>query len=179
MIPFNNITVFLNMEKRIGSKLDNYIDAFKQDIRKHVETNDKITFDVKSELLQFIYDYEKLSLDKDDFTKRKRVKSTVPQYLRCTAKRANGEQCTRKKKDELCFCGTHDKNRPHGIIDKNMSQEPILKKTEVWLQEINGILYYIDGNKNIYKSDDILSNKTNPNIIANYIIENGLYAISK
>ena len=167
------------MEKRIVSKLDEYFDTFKQDIKIWMESKDSIEFDAKSELLQFIYDYDKLNLDKEDFTKRKRIKSTVPQYLRCTARRANSEQCTRKKKEGLCFCGTHDKNRPHGIIDKNICSEVSLQKIEVWLQEINGILYYIDGEKNVYKSDDILSNKNNPNIIANYEVINNVYILNK
>ena len=46
----------------------------------------------------------------------------------------------------------------------------------MWVQDINGIVYYIDNNNNIYKTEDILSNITNPAIIAKYKIdENGNY----
>ena len=55
-------------------------------------------------------------LSKEDFQKRKRVKNVVPQFERCGAKRANGEQCTRRKKDDSCFCGTHVKGTPHGEV---------------------------------------------------------------
>ena len=132
-------------------------------------------FNLKKE---FIYDYNNLTLDKDDFSKRKRIKSHVPHYLRCMAKRANGEQCTRKKKDDSCYCGTHDKNRPHGVVDKDDENDVKLKKMEVRLQDINGILYYIDKFNNIYKTDDIIENKVNPSVIAKYRIDDeGKYVI--
>tara|TARA_A100001015_G_C15044284_1_gene742345 strand:+ start:7613 stop:8113 length:501 start_codon:yes stop_codon:yes gene_type:complete len=166
------------MEKRIASKVETYINSFKNDIKEHLETYPEIDNNNKVKLLQFIYDYQNLSLDKEDFTKRKRVKSVVPHYLKCMACRANGEQCTRKKKDDGDFCGTHDKNRPHGIINAIQSNEIKLKKMEVWIEEINGILYYIDKFNNIYKTEDIISNKVNPAIIAKYKFENGEYLLA-
>ena len=49
---------------------------------------------------------------------------------------------------------------------------------EVRLQDINGILYYIDKFNNIYKTDDIIENKVNPSIIAKYKIDDeGNYII--
>ena len=53
------------------------------------------------QLTKFVYEYEKLKMTKEDFMKRKRVKNMVPSQQRCLAKRANGEQCTRKKKRGL------------------------------------------------------------------------------
>ena len=163
------------MEKRINEKVDTYITELKNNIKGWVEKNDTIDFESKSSLLKFVFDFENIQLTKDDFTKRKRIKSIVPQYLRCTAKRANGEQCTRKKKDDSCYCGTHDKNRPHGIIDFKQNQHVSLKKLEVWLQEINGILYYIDNYNNIYKTQDILTNIINPDVIGRYKIIDSVY----
>jgi hypothetical protein len=166
------------MEKRVSAKINEYLDVFKQDIKSWMEENNDIDFKNKSDFLKFIYDYNNLTLDKDDFSKRKRIKSHVPHYLRCLAKRANGEQCTRKKKDDSCYCGTHDKNRPHGVVDKDNENDVKLKKMEVRLQDINGILYYIDKFNNIYKTDDIIENKVNPSIIAKYKInDEGNYII--
>lgn len=156
------------MEKRINKKISDHINDYKTGIKSWVEQNEDIDFNTKSNLLKFIYDFDGLSLNKDDFLKRRRVKSVVPQYLRCTAKKADGSQCTRKKKDDACYCGTHDKNRPHGIMDKDEKTEKELKKVEIYLQEINGIMYYVDKQLNVYKTEDILANKTNPNIIAKY-----------
>lgn len=162
------------MEKRIETKISTFINSFKNDIKTKLENYD-IDYNVKSELLKYVFDYNNLLLEKEDFAKRKRVKSTVPQYNRCLAKRASGEQCTRKKKEGFDFCGTHDKNRPHGIISDN--NEDYIKKTkrEVWIQDINGIMYYIDDNNNIYKTDDILSNIENPKIIGTYKLEDNKY----
>ena len=165
------------MEKRVLTKISEYQDRFKADIKSWLEENEDINFDSKSDLLKFIYDYNGLTLEKEDFSKRKRVKSFVPHYLRCNAKRANGEQCTRKKKDDSCYCGTHDKNRPHGVIENDGVEEVKLKKLAVWPQEINGILYYIDEYKNIYKTEDIISNKINPDVIARYSLNDGNYTI--
>ena len=166
------------MEKRIGKKIDTHIDDFKGAIKNWIEDEDNIPHSVKSEFLKFIYDFNALSLDKEDFMKRKRIKSIVPQYERCNAKRANGEQCTRKRKDDLCFCGTHEKGRPHGEIDDS---EVISNVTnvDVWVQDIKGIHYYIDNNFNVSKTEDIIANKINPAIIAKYVNdENGFTIVT-
>lgn len=160
------------MEKRITQKFKNHIDLFKSELISIVET------DNKTEILDYIKNFDSLTLSKEDFTKRKRVKSVIPHYLRCMAKRANGEQCTRKKKDDICYCGTHEKNRPHGIINSNSkNEENKIHKVEVWLQEINGILYYIDNNNNVYNTQDIMASKVSPNIHAKYKVEDGKYFI--
>jgi hypothetical protein len=156
------------MERRVNKKIESYITSFKDSIRdkagnlgfKNEQTN---------ALLQYIYDYERLSLVKDDFMKRKRVKNVVPFFDRCCAKRANGEQCTRRKKEECGYCGTHMKGTPHGIVDDQEENKPLTQKIEVWAQDIQGIIYYIDKTGNVYQAEDIISNKVNPKIIAKYV----------
>jgi len=165
------------MEKRVNMKVCTYVEDFKDKIKSWVEDSDDIEFDIKSKFLKFIYDFDNINLSKEDFTKRKRVKSIIPQYLRCSAKRANGEQCSRKKREESSFCGTHDKNRPHGEYDIENTNDTSYKKVEVKLQEINGILYYIDNTNNIYSTEDIISNKLNPHVIAKYNVVNDIYSI--
>lgn len=154
------------MEKRLTLKINEHLDVFKCNILNWANNN--LDGNSKKELLELIYDHNKLELVKEDFTKRKRVKSITEQYLRCNACRANGEQCTRKKKDKGLFCGTHDKNRPHGIYENNDNQSPQMRKVNISLKEIKGIFYYIDEDENVYKSEDIISNKINPSIIAKY-----------
>lgn len=169
------------MENRITRKVDTYLTSFKQDVKKWFEKNEA---DIagpsgKSEFLKFIFDYDALTLSKDDFSKRKRVKNTVPCQLRCCAKRANGEQCTRRRKDGEEFCGTHIKGTPYGkiISDKNDVVAP--KKRDVWVQEIKGIQYFIDNEQNVYLHDDILANKHNPTVIATYSKVGEVYNITK
>jgi hypothetical protein len=51
----------------------------------------------------------------------------------------------------------------------NTTPENKQKKIEVWYEEINGIYYYIDDNNNVYKNEDIMSNKESPDIIASWV----------
>ena len=104
------------MERRINKKIDDYIRTFKSDLVSHLSCH-CCNNDLTNNLSEYIYNYEGLQLDKESFSKRKRVKNSVPIYERCNAKRANGEQCTRRRKDGEKFCGTHSKGTPHGFID--------------------------------------------------------------
>ena len=89
------------MEKRINGKVTDYIDNLKNKIKTYVAENENICFKEKSDLLKFIYDFEKIEINKQDFVKRKRSKSVVPFYNRCIAKKSCGDQCTRKKKNSI------------------------------------------------------------------------------
>lgn len=154
------------MERRINKKIETYITSFKDSIRdKAGELG--LKNEQANHLLQYIYDHDRLVFAKDDFMKRKRVKNVVPFFDRCCAKRANGEQCTRRKKVDDEYCGTHMKGLPHGIVDGNEDQQAT-QKVEVWAQDIQGIIYYIDKNMNVYQAEDIVNNIVNPKIIAKY-----------
>ena len=143
------------MEKRINKKFENYITTLKENIReKSIELG--MNDEKMNDLIQYIYNYEKFQIVKDDFTKRKRTKNTISYFDRCCAKRSNGEQCTRKKKDACEYCGTHTKGIPHGIVEDNNSKSndessnssslssQITHKIDVWVQDIQGIMYYIE-----------------------------------
>ena len=174
------------MEKRISKKVEDYLSSFKQDIKKimidynlHESDNGKL-------LLQSILDKPNLSFTPEDFIKRQRAKNTVNILERCSAKRANGELCSRKKKKNSIFCGTHCKGTPYGSIDNpntntetddtSTSITPSQQKINIFTTEIEGIIYYIDDNHNAYSMEDILLNKNNPQIIGT--IDNELRFIS-
>ena len=169
------------MENRITKKVDTYCMRFKQDIKEWIETNKNLKdqTDIKSEFLQFIFDYDSINMSKEDFSKRKRVKNIVPNQLRCCAKRANGEQCTRRKKDDLEFCGTHIKGTPYGKLDYDVNEPTLAKKKETWVQEIQGIQSFIDEDGNVYDPGEILRNKVNPTVIARYDKKGDSYSISE
>ena len=87
------------MEKRINQKTRTYLQQFKNDIKEFVTEKHKcLTKEEANTLLQFVYDYQPVEFSKTDFQKRKRVKNVVPYYERCCALRANGQQCTRRKR---------------------------------------------------------------------------------
>ena len=196
------------MERRIGTKIDSYTIAFKDEVAsklrdlnaavsvvsnaKHnaADSKDKDqqmqnqqVDSLFKQIISFVYDYEKLKLTKEDFMKRKRVKNIVPSQYRCHAKRANGEQCTRKKKAGCDYCGTHTKGVPSSIMDdaENGSSTAIKvsqQNVNVWVQNIKGIEYFIDSKNNVYKHEDVIDNTANPQIIAKCSKnESGLYSI--
>ena len=158
------------MEKRVNKQIEDYVGVFKDEIKaKMLELN----FDdggKTSELLEFIYEYNRLILNKDDFIKRKRVKNAIPTSNRCTAKRANGEQCSRRKKDGCDFCGTHSKGVPHGLMSALEAADETSQKMEVFAKEICGIVYYIDKFSNVFNTEDVMNGKDNPRIIAKYVV---------
>ena len=157
------------MDRRLNKRVDAYITSFKEDVREKMTKLGLTATSEGRQLLQYIYDYERLAFAKEDFMKRKRVKNVVHLFDRCCAKRANGEQCTRKRKDAEClFCGTHMKGTPHGVVEENDTNEDKEQKVEVWAQEICGIMYYIDKAGNVYQTEDIIANKINPKIIAKW-----------
>ena len=165
------------MEKRLNKKAEGYITTFKDSIREKATQMGMIKDPQVNQLLQYIYDYDRLSFTKEDFQKRKRVKNFVPIFDRCFAKRANSEQCTRRKKEGCEYCGTHQKGTPHGIIDSQNEPKNTTQKIEVFAQDIQGIIYYIDKNNNVYQAEDIISNRINPKIIAKYMKEGDNYSI--
>jgi len=165
------------MEKRINTKVEEYIKDFKDGIRNKalelgLSNNDRL-----AELMEYVYDFNRLTLEKDDFIKRKRVKNSIPELNRCIAKRANSEQCTRRKKEGCEFCGTHDKGTPHGMVQMCGDETVASQKMEVFAEDINGIVYYLDKHKNVYKTEDILMEKENPQIIAKWTKVGNTYQI--
>lgn len=157
------------MERRLNKKVETYITSFKDNIREKATQMGITKNEQVNQLIQYIYDYNRLSFDKEDFQKRKRVKNFVPIYDRCCAKRASNEQCTRRKREGCEYCGTHMKGTPHGIMDNQSDVKINTQKIEVWAQDIQGIVYYIDKFNNVYQAEDIINNKINPKVIAKYL----------
>ena len=178
------------MEKHINTKLEQYQLKFKTDIKEWVASRnlsitDKDHVNFNSEFMKFIYDYNSIHMNETDFKKRKRIKNIVPQFELCVAKRANGEQCTRRKKTDGKYkneatnlCGTHVKGTPHGTITNDAIVQKPNTKVEVWVKDIKGINYYIDAQQNVYHPEDILANKINPSVIAKWVkLANDEYSI--
>ena len=151
------------MDKRINQQLEKYLIQFKDDIKKKVTD---LAFEDKSkssELLEFVYEYERLSFTKDDFIKRKRVQNVIPENDRCIAKKSCSDQCTRRRKTESEYCGTHSKYASQ--VDGTSIGT---KSLEVIAKEMEGIVYYVDEFQNIYRTEDILNEKKNPQVVSRY-----------
>jgi len=165
------------MEKRLNKKIDNYILSFKENIREKTSQLGLNKDDRINSLIQYIYDYERFALTKEDLQKRKRVKNYVPICDRCCANRASAEQCTRRKKGDSDYCGTHMKGTPHGIVNNDNESKPNTHKIEVFAKDIHGIIYYLDNFNNVYQTEDIINSKQNPKIIAKYEKRGDIYNI--
>lgn len=154
------------MEKRINKLIETYVVEFKDNIKQkvndlHIDNKENV-----NELLEYLYDYQRLSISKEDFIKRKRTQNSIPISNRCNARRANNEQCTRRRKEGSEYCGTHTKGTPNGFLQVGECCDSNKQKLEVIAQEIEGIVYYIDRFSNVYRTEDILNEKENPEIIA-------------
>lgn len=171
------------MENRINTKASNHIRDVKSDmlelinsVKKGIEEetlkNDDTVLD---ELIKHVNSIKPMVLSKEDFMKRKRSKNSVCLSDRCMAKRANGEQCSRRKKENCNFCGTHIKGVPHGVITTETSE--VLTQKEVWCEDIGGIIQYIDTDGNVYSHEDVIKNVVNPSVIAKYEIRDEKYYI--
>jgi len=153
-IPFFNRR--LSMEKRVIQKANENTLLFKQHVL------DQLKDHLPVEVYQRIESYEPTLLDRTDFVKRNRHKNTVPTEERCIAKSAKHDQCTRRRKPGHTCCGTHSKGVPHGLMSKNKTEQK-----ELIVQDINGILYYLD-ETNVYKTEDVEQKKVDPTIIGTW-----------
>lgn len=162
------------MEKKLQQKFDDYMVAFTEGIEEQIK---KMSIDEtdKNGLLEYMKTREKLNVEKDDVVKRKRSHVLIPGSSRCISKRSDGEQCSRRKKDGCEYCGTHSKGSPYGTFSEE--SVPVMTKVSVWAQEIGGILYYIDVDYNVYNTEDIVNNKSNPRIVAKYKKNGETYSI--
>jgi len=162
------------MEKRLNHKYTTWLGDFKTAIRKNVMDHEQLPKEIKVELLEFIYNYPPFVIAAEDLQKRKRVKNVVPYHERCRALRADCLQCTRRRKDNNTFCGTHMKGIPHGEINKHSPSENT-QKIQIWAEEVEGIISHLDKFGNVYDPQDIYQNITNPKIIAKYIKKDDTY----
>lgn len=173
------------MEKHVNEAITEYIHDFKKQLIQiigeykiesempHMNSEDAVTN--IHQVINFINEYQVLQLKPEDFLKRRRTKNIVPYYDRCIAKRASGEQCTRRKKEGEMLCGTHKKGVPHGMIN---SENTITDKSvTVYAHDIKGIHYYLDEHENVYDTNDVENGVKNPRIIAKYTVNHGEYSI--
>ena len=162
------------MEQRLNKQIEQYITEFKENIKRKLFEMEIMNIHKANEFMEYVYDYDRLVVSKDDFVKRKRTQKEIPVIERCNASRSTGEQCTRRRKKNAEYCGTHCQKMTEtdGTQPANLTHD-----IEVFTEEINGIVYYIDKQNNVYKTEDILQNIQNPKIIAKSSKEDNKYKI--
>ena len=151
------------MEKHLNDSISEYNVDFKNNIRDKIIELGLEEGPLMHKLMEYVYEYPKMEFKKEDVTKRKRNKNSVPDNNRCSARLANNEQCTRRRKDGSEYCGTHVKGTPNGQVMQ--CGDCKMLRTEVTAKEINGIVYYIDEQNRIYNTEQVMSNRENPDIV--------------
>jgi len=163
------------MEKHVNKKTEDYVIEMKTNLRRKIMDLNFCETEKTNDLIEYLNEYERLVFAKGDFVKRNRLQKSIPHKNRCNAKLQNGEQCTRRKKSECSFCGTHTKNVPYGSVE--IDPKKMNMKVDVFAVEVKGIVFYIDGENNVFKTEDILEEKENPAVIAKAVFNNGVYCI--
>jgi hypothetical protein len=166
------------MEKVVNKEIGEYLIKYRSDIiDKVVEL--KINKDDEKiiKLLDFVLGYTNLVLTKDDLKKTTRLKTIIPSSIRCSAKRVNGEQCTRRKNKSGEYCGTHAKVLPYGVFEISNDNDESKKSLNVVAENIRGIMYYIDEYLNVYNTEDIVNGNEDPRIVARAVKINNVYSI--
>lgn len=167
----------IRMEKIINKSIEEYLTKYKMDIRNKMSELKFSDDEKKNKLLEFVFDYDRLTIKKDELKKPLRLKTIIPPCLRCSAKRVNGEQCTRRKNKNGEYCGTHSKVLPYGVFDVVKNDDEVKKNLNVVAENIQGIMYYIDSFLNVYNTEDILEGKEDPRIVAKAEKNNNIYTI--
>ena len=165
------------MEKIINKNIEEYLTKYKMEIRTKMSELKFSDDEKKNKLLEFVFDYDRLTIKKEELKKPSRLKTIIPPCLRCSAKRVNGEQCTRRKNKDGEYCGTHSKVLPYGVFDVVKNDDEVKKNINVVAENIQGIMYYIDSFLNVYNTEDILEGKEDPRIVAKAEKKNNVYTI--
>ena len=105
--------------KRLNDKNRHIFSEFGDDLTKMM-TECCVPDEIRHKIKCFVANYQLGTFGDDDLKKRKRNTHVVVTSDRCSAKRSNGEQCTRRHKEESQYCGTHNKGQPHGTVDEAM-----------------------------------------------------------
>ena len=139
-----------------NKSLTNLLNMYKEQIIDTLQEEDK---DKIISVNEIIPDIEK-------YKKKHRTKNIIQSEYRCIAKRADGQQCSRKRKPESRYCGTHIKGCPHGEINQTLETHESTITTEAICYM--GIYYYIDKENNVYNTEEVYKNIVNPKIIGKW-----------
>lgn len=97
----------------------------------------------------------------DDYEHKAATKKT--EKSTCTAICSNGKKCVRKCCAGFEYCGTH---KP---VTGTTTQLPLTSAHTIFVEDIDGIAYYLDTYGNIFKAEDILRQSLTPKVIGQYV----------
>ncbi len=164
------------MDKFYHEQIDEFVETFKKEVKKNfVEKNEN-----ESMFNEFVDNYDSFKISSTTPPIPTPIitnKKSIPDQFRCNAKRLNNEQCTRRRNKISIFCGTHCKAQPFGLFDSILTQENIKHTILVYTRDIQGIVFHLDMNGNVYNTEDIMNNIEDPRIIGKVLLVNNVYTI--
>jgi hypothetical protein len=93
-------------------------------------------------------------------TKNKTKKTQLSSSEICVARKADGQRCTRKRRDKLEYCGKHSSHLKYGRADDTKPTETDEKYVMTWHECIDGSDYLVDNQNVVYTY-----NLENPEIV--------------
>lgn len=155
---------------RVNQRLQEHFQEYTRDVLLRLEAAGL----PKAEAAQIVGNPSAFVLLPEDFEKKRRCRAAIPYYERCSGRKADGEQCTRRRQCGSLFCGTHEKGTPYGrVSDGNTASDRVVVRA----QEIQGIVHWIDDDANVYCQEDVHARIKNPRIIAKANFADGVYSL--
>ena len=128
------------------------------------------------EIIKYISEQSIFNLQNDGLKKTHRTKKTITTDEQCKATRIDGNRCTRKKRNGLHYCGTHLNCTSYTEFNTIEITRPTIDKS-VSAIDIQGIIYYIDLDLNVYNTEDVMNEILDPSIIGKACKNNEIYTI--
>ena len=123
------------------------------------ETYDEVDYDTLM---------NKYCIERSGTKPKKNKKKPTKKGTICMAKKADGFQCTRRKKTGGDYCGKHIKKLKFGRIDDELRYSDKTKYIKTKRENINGEYYLVDDQNLVYSCS-----RTHPLLMGKKIIVNG------
>lgn len=156
------------MERSANRKIETYVAGYKAEVKTKIvalefEDRGKI-----NDLLEYMFEYPRLTLEAADFVRRKRAQNPVDETSRCAAITNRGSQCKCRRGAKSEFCGTHAKGAPHGAVAPPEAAAPTdaVHSVQLSAHSVRGIMYYMDAQLNVFSPEDVLRGSPDPARIA-------------
>ena len=154
------------MERVANKKIERYVAGYKAEVKTKIAALEFEDRGKIKDLLEYVFEYPRLTLGAEDFARRKRAQNPVSEGSRCEALTGRGAQCKCRRGAGSEFCGTHAKGAPNGSVEASAAPAESARVVQVSAHNIRGILYYLDAELNVFRHEDVLRGSTNPTIVA-------------
>ncbi len=115
------------------------------------------TYNIPKETLYNKYINNDILKDSHSLKKKRKKIGFEESGCLCMARKQDGNQCTRRRKDSNDYCGKHINNRKYGRIDDHSNIVDKLAEDDnyimTWIEKFNGEEFLVDSNNIIYTKD--------------------------